>query len=219
MGDSLNNGKSLTDTKKQIRRDVLSVRNMISPELRQEKSSKILQTIYEMEVYRITNVILCYVDYQSEVITTPLIERALADGKKVFCPKVSGEDMDFYRIMGMGELKDGYKGIKEPMSGHGFIDFLCERDGLPDDSEAGNNVNNKTLVIIPGTAFDTGCHRMGYGKGFYDKYLTRLSECGVDVCKIGLGYECQLIDEVPCEAHDIVLDMLVTEENIYRRKK
>lgn len=222
MGVSLNDGKSLADTKKQIRRNVLSVRNMISPELRQEKSSKILQTLYEMEVYRITGVILCYVNYQSEVITMPLIERALADGKKVFCPKVSGEDMDFYRIMGVGELKDGYKGIKEPQGGQGFLEFLCESDGRSDNSDTGNEINgiyNKTLVIIPGTAFDTGCHRMGYGKGFYDKYLTRLSESGVDVYKIGLGYECQIINKVPCEAHDIVLDMLVTEENIYRRKR
>ena len=219
MGDSLNNGKSLADEKKRIRKEVISIRNMISPKLRQEKSSKILQAIYNMEIYKIADVILPYVDYQSEVITTPLIERALSDGKKVFCPKVSGDDMDFYRIMGEGELKDGYKGIKEPMGGHSFIDFLCERAGLPDDSDAGNKANNKTLVIIPGTAFDTGCHRMGYGKGFYDKYLTRLSESGVDVYKIGIGYECQLIAKVPCEAHDIVLDMLVTEENIYRRKR
>ncbi|MBD5520455.1 MAG: 5-formyltetrahydrofolate cyclo-ligase [Lachnospiraceae bacterium] len=218
MDVSLNDGKDLADEKKRIRREALSVRDMLSQELRQEKSSKILQTIYEMEIYKITNVILCYVDYQSEVITTPLIERAIADGKKVFCPKVSGTDMEFYRIIGVGELKAGYKGIKEPVGSQDFLDFLCERDDLSDDPDAGNRVNNKTLVIIPGSAFDKGCHRMGYGKGFYDKYLTRLLENNIDVYMLGLGYECQLIDKVPCEAHDIVLDMLVTEENIYRRK-
>lgn len=222
MGVSINDGKALADAKKRIRREVLSVRNMISPKLRQEKSSKILQTIYEMEVYRIAGVILSYVDYQSEVITTPLIEKALADGKKVFCPKVSGDDMDFYRIVGMDELEDGYKGIKEPVGDHDFLEFLFERDDLSDNSDARNAINNiysKTLVIIPGSAFDKGCHRMGYGKGFYDKYMTRLSEKGINVFALGLGYECQLIDKVPCEAHDIVLDMLVTEENIYRRKR
>lgn len=218
MGDSLKAGKDLADEKKRIRRESLSVRNMLSTELRQEKSSKILQTIYETEVYNVTSVMLCYVDYQSEVITTPLIERALADGKKVFCPKVSGDYMEFYRIMGMGELKTGYKGIKEPQGGQSFFDFLFERNDLSYDSNARNKVNNKTLVIIPGTAFDISCHRMGYGKGFYDKYLTLLAERGVDVYMLGLGYECQLIGKVPCEAHDIVLDMLVTEENIYRRK-
>lgn len=201
MGISLNDGKDLAEEKKRIRREALSVRNILSPKLRQEKSSNILQTIYEIEIYKMTDVILCYVDYQSEVITTPLIERALADGKKVFCPKVSGDEMEFYRIMGMDELKTGYKGIKEPVGGHGFLDF------------------RKALVIIPGVSFDRNCHRIGYGKGFYDKYLTRLSERGVDVYMLGLGYECQLVDKVPCEAHDIVLDMLVTEENIYRRKK
>lgn len=219
MGDSLNNRESLSDEKKRIRRETLSVRNMLSPELRQEKSSKILKIIYEMEVYSITSVILCYVDCQSEVITTPLIERSIADGKKVFCPKVSGNDMEFYNIIDMGELKDGYKGIKEPMGGQSFTDFLCERDDLSDDPDAGNKVNNKALVIIPGSAFDIECHRMGYGKGFYDKYLTRLLESDIDVYMLGLGYECQLIDKVPCEAHDIVLDILVTEENIYRRKR
>lgn len=219
MGASLNDVKDLADEKKCIRRESLSVRNMLSPELRQEKSSKILQTIYETEVYNVTSVMLCYVDYRSEVITTPLIERALADGKKVFCPKVSGDDMEFYRIMDMGELKTGYKGIKEPLDGQGFLDFLCERDDLSYDLDTGNKVNNETLVIIPGTAFDRDCHRMGYGKGFYDKYLTRLLKSDIDVYMLGLGYESQLVDKVPCEAHDIVLDMLVTEENIYRRKK
>lgn len=219
MGVSLNEGKDLADEKKRIRRESLSIRDMLSPELRQEKSSKILQTIYEMEIYKITDVILSYVNYQSEVITTPLIERALADGKIVFCPKVSGDDMEFYSVMGMGELKTGYKGIKEPQGGQGFFDFLFERDDWSNNFDASNKINSKTLVIIPGSAFDISCHRMGYGKGFYDKYLVRLSESGVDVCKLGLGYECQLIDEVPCEAHDIVLDILVTEENIYRRKR
>ncbi len=219
MGVSLNDGKDLTDEKKRIRREVLSVRNTLSPQLRQEKSSKILQTIYQMEIYKIADVILPYVNYQSEVITMPLIERTLVNGKKVFCPKVSGDDMEFYRIVDMNELKEGYRGIKEPMGGQGFLDFLCEIDDLPDNPDVRNKVNNKTLVIIPGTAFDTGCHRMGYGKGFYDRYLTRLLKSNIDVYMLGIGYECQLIDKVPCEVHDIVLDMLVTEENIYRRKR
>ena len=171
MGVSLNDGKNLTDEKKRIRREMLSVRNMISSELRQEKSSKILQAVYQMEIYKIADVILTYVDYQSEVITTPLNERALADGKKVFCPRVSGTDMDFYRIMGMDEFKAGYKGIEEPIGDQNFWDFLCERDELSDNSDAENEINNindihniynKTIVIIPGVAFDKNCHRMGY---------------------------------------------------------
>lgn len=193
------NGINPAEEKKRLRREILTIRNSLPPLIRQQKSDKIIQTVYDVEAYKNAEVILTYVDYQSEVITSHLIEKALLDGKKVFCPKVSGNDMDFYRIRSLDVLEEGYKGIREPEAGEKFIDAA------------------NPLVLIPLAAFDKNCHRIGYGKGFYDRFLTRMSENGIDVYMLGLGYECQLVSEVPCEMHDISLDAIVTENDIYVR--
>lgn len=192
---------NLAEEKKRLRKEILSIRNAIPPMIRQELSDKILQKVYDLEEYKSADVILVYADYQSEVITSPLIEKSLIDGKKVFCPKVSGNDMDFYQIKELSELGEGYKGIREPVSGERFSDEMNSLSG--------------PLVIMPGVVFDRNCHRIGYGKGFYDRFLTRMSESGLSLHAIGLGFECQLVDEVPSEIHDISLDMIVTENDVY----
>lgn len=198
----------MADAKKKLRKEILHTRNAMPVEERLEKSEKLLQTLYSMELYQSEEVILAYVDYQSEVVTLPFIEKALMDGKRVFCPKVMGDEMEFYRINNIRELEEGYKGIREPKVLQKFVDT------------AGNQQTVKSmrrpLALIPGVVFDRSCHRIGYGKGFYDKYLTRLSENGIKVYTVGLGYECQMVSEAPCEAHDIKLDMVVTERAIYR---
>ena len=199
----LNQKRNPAEEKRRLRSEILAIRNTMPLLLRQQKSDKILQTVYDIGAYKDAEVILTYVDYQSEVITSPLIERALLEGKKVYCPKVSGDDMDFYRISSLNYLKEGYKGIREPEAEELFI-------AIPQ-----NPPDKKPLVIMPGVAFDMDCHRIGYGKGFYDRFLTRMSENGMDFYKIGLAYECQLVDKVPYETHDISLNVIVTENDIY----
>ena len=201
----LNQRTNPAEKKQILRQEILAIRNTMPLLLRQQKSNKILQTVYDIETFKDAEVILTYVDYQSEVMTSSLIARALLEGKKVYCPKVSGNDMDFYRISSLNDLKEGYKGIREPEAGESFIDM----QNLPD---------KKTLVIMPGVVFDMECHRIGYGKGFYDKFMTQMSENGMDFYKIGLAYECQLVDKVPYEAHDISINIVVTENDIYGRK-
>ena len=191
--------------------------------MRREHSDKILKKVYDLEAYKNADVILSYVDYQSEVITSPLIEKAIIDGKKVFCPKVSGNDMDFYRIKGLEELKEGYKGIREPVSREKFPIELKSLDTMNNPrsqySLSTNLLNDviRPLVIMPGVVFDRNGQRIGYGKGFYDRFLTQMSENKLGLYTIGLCYECQLVDEVPYEMHDISLDMIVTENDIYGR--
>ena len=197
---------NLAEEKKRLRQEILAIRNSMPLLLRQQKSNKILQTVYDIETYKDAEVILTYVDYQSEVMTSPLIKRALLEGKKVYCPKVSGNDMDFYRISSLNDLKEGYKGIREPDIVELFIGMQK------------NQSDKKIFVIMPGVAFDKDCHRIGYGKGFYDRFMTQMSETGARFYKIGLAYECQLVDKVPYETHDISLDIIVTENYIYGRE-
>lgn len=206
--------QDLAREKKRLRQEILSIRNAMSGQQRAEKSEKILQTLYSTDWYRMADIILAYADYQSEVMTLPLIEKAFIDGKKVFCPKaLSGNDMEFYRIYTVKELKPGYKGIREPAPEaleEEFSDYIKTHEIIKE--------NNGVLVIVPGAAFDKTCYRIGYGKGFYDKYLTRMSEKGVELHTIGLGYECQMLPEVPSQAHDIGLDMVVTEMRVYANR-
>lgn len=189
--------------KKNIRKKCLSVRDEISLESREEKSDKIINSLCESEWYKNTNIILTYVNYQSEVITTKFMERALADKKQIFAPRVSGDVMEFYRIDSIGSLTEGYKGIREPVGGKAFLDEIGSSDL--------NGEGNLPLMIMPGAAFDREGHRIGYGKGYYDRYLNRLIDAGINVYKIALCYECQLLDSIAHEEHDVCVDMIITE--------
>ncbi|MBO5209949.1 MAG: 5-formyltetrahydrofolate cyclo-ligase [Lachnospiraceae bacterium] len=212
-----------------MRKQILKIRNEMPQEEREEKSEAIRQKLYQMPIYQKADAILAYVDYQSEVITTPLIERALAEGKKVYCPTVQGEEMDFYRIMGLNELREGYKGIREPIPEPG-------RKYKPENMAiVGTDVSNiknqadrmrQILMLMPGAVFDKERHRIGYGKGFYDRYLNRMAEVNekvqvskqaefCDICTIALAFACQMLEEVPAEEHDIRPEMIVTEEQMY----
>lgn len=217
----LNEYLDLADEKKRLRRETLLKRNAMPYKLRWEKSDGIMQLLYGTELYKDAELILTYVDYQSEVMTLPFIEKALIDGKNVFCPRVFGNEMEFYRINSVGELKEGYKGIYEPVSGERFLDIaVSQKNTSIQKIEASQEIAcgiPRPLMLVPGAVFDKRCHRIGYGKGFYDRYLTRLSENGIRLSTIGLGYEEQIINEVPCEIYDVSLDMVLTETAIYVR--
>ncbi len=197
----------MTDTaseKKKIRRQILMCRDRIPPMRREEKSNLIAQKLLSMECYRQADVLLAYVNYQSEVITTYLIDRALSEQKQVFVPKVTGMDMEFHRICDRTCLVEGYRGIREPSDGPVFA--------IEADQEGGQG--REPLMLMPGSAFDAARRRIGYGKGFYDRYLHRLTQAGRKVCTAALCFECQVTGQIPSEEHDIRPDLIITEERI-----
>ncbi len=198
MGTNMSSKQNITDEKRRIRKNVLALRDAMAPAVREEKSSRIIKRLFTTEAYRRANVILTYVNYQSEVITTALIKHSLADRKLVFAPKVSGDDMDFYRITGMNCLQEGYRGILEP-SGDEKIFF-----------ENSKNI----LMIMPGSVFDEKRHRIGYGKGFYDRYLMRMEELGITIHTVALCFECQMLQNIPYGIHDRKPDFVLTEKRL-----
>lgn len=175
--------------------------------VREEKSQMILQTLYHMPLYKETKIILSYVNYQSEVITDDLLNRALLEGKHVFVPKVLGDNMEFYQITDLNDLTEGYRGIREPISGPEFLDKLSGFHSAKTDHP---------LMLMPGAVFDKKRHRIGYGKGFYDRYLDRLKAADTRVHTLALCYECQMLDKIPYEAHDVRPEMILTENKIYQ---
>ncbi len=192
----------MMETKKEIRRRILSARDQIPSEDRKRLSEKIKEQMLLCPAYCEAEVILAYVSYRSEVDTIELIKQAVADGKRVFAPKVHGDDMEFWQIDSMGDLQSGYQGIPEPIERVPFTAYRKEhRDG-------------KTLMWMPGAVFDVQRHRIGYGKGFYDRYLESLgkdADIEGKLTTIALAYHCQVLAQIPNEPHDYRPDYLLTE--------
>ncbi|MDE7132281.1 MAG: 5-formyltetrahydrofolate cyclo-ligase [Lachnospiraceae bacterium] len=207
--------KNEKDKKKEIRKKILKVRNEIPDEERASCNDKIKKNVLTQSVYKRAKVILAYACYQSEVDTKALIGQALEDGKYVFAPKVSGAEMEFWQITATEDLREGYRGIPEPVERVSFPEWLAEQ------SNAGEI---HVMMWMPGAVFDKERHRIGYGKGFYDKYLGRLTGVEKENCRgwnaelhltmAALAYSCQVLEQIPYESHDIRPDMLIMEKGV-----
>lgn len=213
---------SVTDLgKSAARKRALAKRESISAQDRAAYDAAIAENVTAMREYREAGMILAYAGYRSEVDTKGLIESALRDGKTVFAPRVSGEDMEFWRIASLADLREGYRGIPEPEQTVSFPEWIGQKSD--DRNETG------VMMWMPGAAFDRERHRIGYGGGFYDRYLARCAGEDKDggtgaeasgegrrfrLCIVALAYSCQVSDKIPFEAHDIRPDRIVTEQGI-----
>lgn len=189
------------ETKALIRKRILALRERMSLEEKAAAEQKITEKLLGLSGYIRADVVLGFVGYGSETDTLPFLEQAVKEGKKVYCP-VSRADgiMEFYRFTKREDLKEGYKKIPEP-SGAG------ERF---DKNRIGTERPQQIFMLMPGVAFDRHRHRIGYGKGFYDRYLADFKPDRIAaVC-----FECQLTEEVPTEEYDILPDLLITENRI-----
>ncbi len=190
----------LTD-KISIRRDVLSRRDSISYEIRKDKDRKIKEALLELSEFKASHKILLYASFRSEVDTFDLLKYCIAHGKVAVLPRVDKQnnELKLYEIKDTGELISGYFGISEP-----------------DVSESRRmNVEDMDLILVPGVAFDGHCNRLGYGKGFYDKLLSRVKGQGSRVKGlIAMAYEEQIVEALPSEPHDIKMDKIITDKRI-----
>lgn len=180
------------ESKKDIRKRVLAERSFIKKEDWTEKSLRIYEKVITHPLFLNAEEIYCYIDFRNEVGTKKIIEKAWSLGKKVAVPKVTESSMGFFYIQCFDELSPGNWGILEPHQ---------------ETVACGNNV----LVIMPGAVFDAEKHRIGYGKGYYDKYLAEHS----DYQTMALAFELQMLENIPADEHDICPRIIVTEEHIY----
>lgn len=178
--------------KREIRKAVLNSRDNLSKQEREKASLLLTERILGHQWFYRAEQILCFVSYGSEISTRGILEEALKAGKKVYVPKVlSGKkhpEMCFYRITGLTELETGYRGIPEPA-------------GDSEEYVYSQEEAERTLLLMPGVAFDRYRNRIGYGKGFYDRFLEdkpRLQQRAIAV-----GYRCQMTDTLPAEKTDI----------------
>ncbi len=154
-----------------------------------DESSFVIERLRENRRFADAHTLLLYSALPDEVQTQQLIDELTAEGKLVVLPKVTGEtEMELRHYTGSNDLEKGAFGILEP-TGELFTD-----DGSID------------VAVIPGMAFDTAGHRLGRGKGYYDRMLSRMPE----VYKIGICFPWQIVDEVPSDEHDIVMDCVIS---------
>lgn len=154
-------------------------------------SKACIKKLLELDVIKNYDVICPYVSYNQEVATWDLIKQLLHMKKRVAVPKVLGTEMEFYYIKQFSDLCPGAYGILEPV-----MEQILEEP--------------KALVIMPGLAFDEKKNRIGYGGGFYDKYLEKHK----DYFKVALAYEFQIFETLEVEQFDIKPDIIVTDKRV-----
>jgi len=204
------------DDKKCFRKAMLAKRDAIPYENRIEADSVRNECIRNWDVYQNAELLLFYVSYRSEADTLQLMKEALEAGRRVAVPKVVGTDMVFYRITEFSQLIEGYKGILEPDRSR--CKAVTEANGADDGQPqpvARHILPENTILFVPGCAFDKSGGRMGYGGGFYDRFMEKYP----DVLRVALAYEEQLVETVPREEHDKVVDVIVTEKRMIQVQK
>ena len=173
--------------KKELRRTIREKKRAMTEDEIESRSAKLAQLLYASEAYRNAKTIYGYLPYNQEVRTVPMLEQALRDGKRVAVPKVFGDEMKFLYLEDLTKVAKGYAGIPEP---------IADEPDARDDS---------ALVLMPGLAFDPQGHRIGYGGGFYDKFLAAEPNHPT----LALCYDFQLLPELETEEHDIPVDTVL----------
>lgn len=151
------------------------------------KSEKLGELFLASQAYQQAKTIYGYLPYNQEVRTVAMLQRALEDGKRVAVPKCYGDEMRFIYLDDLSKVEKGYCGIPEPV----------EDGPVASDPTA--------LVLMPGLAFTKEGLRMGYGGGFYDKFLA--SEPGHPT--LALCYDFQMVDYIPTEDYDVPVDTVL----------
>ncbi len=173
--------------KSSIRRQIREQKRAMTQEEILLRSEKLGQLLAQSPIYQSAKTIYGYLPYNQEVRTVPMLERALQDGKKVAVPKVYGDTMRFIYLEDMSCVETGYAGIPEPVAD----------EPVAEDQTA--------LVLMPGLAFTKDGDRMGYGGGFYDRFLAEEPNHPT----VALCYEFQILESLPTEEYDIPVDCVL----------
>jgi len=185
--------------KENIRKRILSLRNSQSIFQAITKSRRIKQKLFTLPEFVRAKTILFYVSTKDEVETKNMIKEALNLGKRVVVPisDVKNKKLILSELKNLDELEPGAFNILEPKK-----QFF--RPVSPEDID---------LVIVPGVAFDERGNRIGYGMGFYDRFLRSLKK---RVPVVGLAYDFQIVDNIPVDDKDVTVDKAVSEERVIK---
>ncbi|MBN2222832.1 MAG: 5-formyltetrahydrofolate cyclo-ligase [Vallitaleaceae bacterium] len=176
-------------TKRQIRQILLEKRNALEDKEVKENSQYIIEQIIVSKEYQACKQLFLYSPKGNEIDVSKLFSIALKDNKTIAFPKVmSKEEIAFYRVSSLDDLQEGTFGVYEPNTQEGLVG--CSRE---------------TLMIIPGIAFDQQGNRIGFGAGYYDRYLSK----NTPLASFGVAYPWQIFEQLPKEEYDIALTRIL----------
>ena len=154
----------------------------------EKTSAALAEMLYAHPYWQEAKTVCGYLSYNQEVRTGPILRRALSEGKTVAVPKIMDGEMRFVVLDDLENVAEGYRGIPEPVAG----EPVC---------------NDETaLVLLPGLAFDAAGNRLGYGGGFYDRYLA--AHRGHKT--VALCYDFQMVAKLPTEEFDVPADVVLS---------
>lgn len=184
-----------------LRNKILNIRKNLILEEKIKLDEKIYSKLLNNEIFKKAKNIFIYISFATEINTKPIIEKALEENKNIYIPKIykSDSSMKAIKLNSFKDLKENSMGILEPIQDGDYIDK-----------------ENIDLIIVPGVVFDKEGNRIGYGGGYYDRYLSDIKEVRN---KIALAYELQVLDFIGEEKHDIKVDYIITEEKIRKTTK
>ena len=182
---------SILEKKTKLRRDLLEKRKTLPQPVQQKKSDLVLKTLLSEEAFANASSVALYFPINGEVDTREIFRKCVELEKKVFFPKTRGSDLVFLRARNIEELTPGTFFIPEP----------------PADAEYARS-DELDLVLVPGVAFDLSGNRIGYGKGFYDRFLKDIPRH----IRFGLAYRFQVLENVPSHETDVKTGRIITED-------
>ena len=182
--------------KRGLRRSVIEKRDALPASERETASGAIARAVMDLDEMQEATTVHLFASFGSEVDTRPIIEGLLETGRRPVLPVViPGQwTLEHAAITSLSDLEPGFRDIPEPRAS-------CPRVG-PDVID---------LVIVPGVAFGRDCGRMGYGGGFYDRFL---AACPAP--RVAVAFSLQIVDEVPRDEHDLPVHAIVTESEIIK---
>ena len=181
--------------KNALRELLLERRDNTSFDLLKIASKKIQKRINKVYAFKDAKKIGLYYPIGSEILTQDIIQELISKGKEVFLPKVIGKNIEFRKIKDFSSLESGNLGIMEPKED-------CQVDNYLD------------IIVVPTVGISPSGVRLGYGHGFYDKFLEKK-----DALTISLTLEKQIIKNIPKSEHDISIDWIITEDRMFQSKK
>lgn len=186
------------EEKKILRNKILSIRDSLNRNEKEIMDNEIFNKLKNTELYKNARNIFIYISFSNEINTINIIKKALEDKKDVFIPKIykTNKSMKAIKLNSFDDLRKNSMGILEPIDDSKYIEK-----------------ENIDLIVVPGVVFDKDCNRIGYGGGYYDRYL---KDIAYKNNKVVLAYDLQVIDKIESEEHDIKVDYIITNSKIIK---
>jgi 5-formyltetrahydrofolate cyclo-ligase len=187
----------INSLKDRMRRIMLEKRNSLPPAAINTKSAAIQERFAHSDDFNYARILASYYPVGSEVRTQRIVSIALKSNKLVALPRTVRDHIKFYQILSNADLIPGKFGIREP--------------SISSDSSDSCVSDNIDLLLVPGIVFDTNGYRIGYGYGYYDRFIARKKN---SIVSVGLAYEFQVCENVPRSDNDQKINVLVTEKRM-----